>query len=367
MKSDDTKRLKEKILREFIKKFILITSIWVAVIFVFGVLLKDFTSNILFSILGYYRYYSLNSIKGVILMLVYIISIGTLVFKTIMRTIDYVGELSNSINTLFNKKDEFVKLPTELKEIELKLNSIKYEAMRNEQLAKEAEQRKNDLVVYLAHDLKTPLTSIIGYLTLLEEAKDMPIEQRAKYTSITIDKAYRLEELINEFFDITRFNLHSISLENSKINLSFMLHQMVDEFYPMLSDKNLNVITNIEENIVIYADADKLSRVFDNLLRNAVSYSYENADIELSAASKEDKVTICFRNIGNEIPQHKLDSIFEKFFRVDVARGTKTGGSGLGLAIAKQIVDIHKGTIEVTSSRECTKFKVVLPLNQGKE
>ena len=130
-------------------------------------------------------------------------------------------------------------LPPDFAEIENKLNSIKYESLRNQQTAREAEQRKNDLVVYLAHDLKTPLTSVIGYLSLLSEEEDLPLQLRQKYVGISLDKAQRLESLINEFFEITRFSLQNIQLETGEINLSMMLRQLVEEFYPQLAEKGL--------------------------------------------------------------------------------------------------------------------------------
>lgn len=239
---------------------------------------------------------------------------------------------------------------------------IKKELKYKEFVAEEAEQRKNDLVVFLAHDLKTPLTSIIGYLSLLEENTDLPMEYRAKYTNITLDKAYRLEQLINEFFDITRFNLQSFPLENNHIDLVMMLRQMAEEFYPVLKEKNLTCSINAKGSVNIIGDSDKLSRVFDNLMRNASAYCYSGTNIDISIFKKNDNAVVTFTNCGDKIAQEKLDMIFEKFFRVDDSRTSKTGGTGLGLAIAKQIVERHGGTIEAQSNDEHTVFTVALPL-----
>ena len=151
---------------------------------------------------------------------------------------------------------------------------IKKELKFKQYVANEAEQRKNDLVVYLAHDLKTPLTSIIGYLSLLDENPDFSVEYRAKYTGIALDKAYRLEQLINEFFDITRFNLQSFPLENNHIDLSLLLRQMAEEFYPVLKEKNLTCTVKAEDKVNNIGDSDKQSSVFDNLMRNASNYCY---------------------------------------------------------------------------------------------
>ncbi len=161
-------------------------------------------------------------------------------------------KLSSQLNSTFWRK---------------KLNNVKYKLEKRARDAQEAEQRKNDLVVYLAHDIKTPLTSIIGYLSLLDEARDMPVEQKEKYVTITLEKSYRLEQLINEFFEITRFNLQSIILEKDPIPLHHMLMQVADEFYPLLAPKGQKAIVKIDEDITIYADGNKLARVFNNILK----------------------------------------------------------------------------------------------------
>lgn len=183
---------------------------------------------------------------------------------------------------------------------------IKKELKFKQYVANEAEQRKNDLVVYLAHDLKTPLTSIIGYLSLLDENPDFSVEYRAKYTGIALDKAYRLEQLINEFFDITRFNLQSFPLENNHIDLSLLLRQMAEEFYPVLKEKNLTCTVKAEDKVNIIGDSDKLSRVFDNLMRNASNYCYEGTNIEINVFKKDENAVVTFINQGDKIEKEKL-------------------------------------------------------------
>lgn len=273
----------------------------------------------------------------------------------------YFKQVEEGLDKLLEESDLPITLRPELEFMEKKLNVVKSTLVKRAKDAKEAEQRKNDLVVYLAHDIKTPLTSVVGYLSLLDEAPDMPAEQKAKYVGITLEKAYRLEELINEFFEITRFNLQTIQLDKSEINLSYMLLQMTDEFYPMLSPQGKKAVVHADKNITVIADADKLARVFNNILKNAVVYSYDNTAIEVKAERRQGKVIIAFENQGKTIPKQKLDTIFEKFFRMDYARSSHTGGAGLGLAIAKEIVRVHGGEIYAESENEKTKFTVVLP------
>lgn len=199
------------------------------------------------------------------------------------------------------------------------------------------------------------------YLSLLEEASDMPEKQREKYISISLDRALRLEKLINEFFEITRYNLQQIILEKEMTDISYMLVQMADEFYPVLKPKGNKIELKTEEGLSAYVDAEKMARVFNNILKNAVSYSYPNTAIEITAENRNHELVISFSNRGKTIPKHRLESVFEKFFRLDDARATNSGGAGLGLAIAKEIVTLHGGEITAGSENEVTVFTVKLP------
>ena len=284
------------------------------------------------------------------------------VFRFSLRWVrEYFDEISAGCDALLDEKTELITLSPELGFLELKLNESKTILEKRERDAREAEQRKNDLVVYLAHDIRTPLTSVIGYLELLKEAPDLPIEQRAKYLSITLDKAYRLEQLINEFFEITRFNLQSIPLNRENIHLSYMLLQMAEEFYPILTPGGKSVRLDVPEDLSLYGDPDKLARVFNNILKNAAAYSYPDTVIEIRARQERNAVRITFTNQGPQIPEAQLNAIFEKFYRLDSARSSSTGGAGLGLAIAKEIVTAHKGTISASSGPEGTVFTIELP------
>ena len=252
--------------------------------------------------------------------------------------------------------------PKEYAEISAQMSEIKSTMQRHEQMLKEEASRKNDLIAYLAHNLKTPLTSVIGYLALLDEAQDMPIEQKTKYVNIALSKALRLEKLINEFFDITRYNLQQIDLEKESINLCHMLVQMTDEFYPLLNAHGNQTEVCVDEDVTVYGDSMKLARVFNNILKNAIYYSYPDTTIKIWAESTDTDVWIYFCNKGKTIPAGKLNSIFEKFFRMDEARSTNTGGAGLGLAIAKEIITLHGGKITAESENESTTFRISLPL-----
>ena len=203
----------------------------------------------------------------------------------------------------------------------------------------------------------------------------MPGPQRMRYTGVALDKALRLERLVNEFFDITRYNLAHIELELAPLDLAFLLVQLADEFYPALSAHG-NVarvsVDGIErsaeepgEALMITADAARLARVFGNLIKNAIAYSDEGTPVEVVALQEGDCAVVTVSDTGVTIPSHKLRAIFDKFFRLDESRASATGGAGLGLAIAREIVELHGGDISAASEAGRTTFTVRLPMDSA--
>lgn len=363
-----TKSIARRIISDFLRwNSICFLGIVIAYVIVFLFILQqpeiytEFLSPLIKSLFGkeievylYSRSYLL------ILPLFFVLFVVNCVIYSIIA-LSLFDKTYKSLDTFLDPDAKFEQFPKSYSDVEIKLRDIKLDVVESRQAAIEAENKKNDLVLYLAHDLKTPLTSVIGYLTLLDESPELSMQQRAKFTGIALDKAYRLEQLINEFFEITRFNIHNVTLEKNRIDLNMMIAQITDEFYPMLSEKNLKVEIDIIEHIVMFADSDKIARVFDNLLKNAVNYSYENTVIRVGARIRRDRVIIKFRNKSDEIPEEKLERLFDKFYRGDTSRTSSTGGSGLGLAIAKQLTELHGGTIKAKSTTDYTDFTVILP------
>ena len=263
---------------------------------------------------------------------------------------------------VYKKDDELIVLSRDLKDVNDQMNNIKFRLRENEKIAKDAEKRKNDLIIYLSHDLKTPLTSIIGYLTIIKEENDLSERFRRKYLQITYDKALRLEDLINEFFEITRYKLKDIVLEKSVVDFSFMMEQIIYEFKPFMKEKNLSINSNIESGIMLNIDTNKVERVVDNIIRNVINYAYNDSVIDIYVNKDRDFVNIVVTNRGPTIPSEKIAHIFNEYFRVDSSRSTKTGGAGLGLAIAKSIVVAHGGTISAKSENEMVEMIVKLPV-----
>ena len=288
------------------------------------------------------------------------IVLAVIIYKFISKYVNSINEVYNSLDLILKENNETIKLPSEVNEFTEKLNDIKNDYITSKNNAKEAEQKKNDLIMYMAHDLKTPLTSIIGYLTLLNDEKNISKELQEKYIKIALDKSLRVEELTNQFFDITRYNLHSMPINKTELNITYLLKQLIDECYPMLEKNNLKCVLNAPDKVNYLGDGDKLARAFGNLLKNAISYSYKDTVIEINVTEELDKLYITFRNKGAKIPDYKLEKIFEKFYRGDESRTSSTGGAGLGLAITKEIIELHNGKISVKNDDEYIEFDIIL-------
>lgn len=275
----------------------------------------------------------------------------------------YFKEINQGIDCLLAEQGENIRLSPEMLPFEVKLNTVKDILLQREREARTAEQRKNELVVYLAHDIRTPLTSIIGYLNLLEQIPDLPDGEKAKYVHISLEKTYRLEQMINEFFEITRYNTQQIELSKKPVDLRYLLEQVIDEHIPLFTNRGNYVTFQAEGLLEMCGDADKLARVFNNLLKNAAAYSEAGTEVIVKAVrTDDDNVTVAVTTCGKPIPRDKLDVLFEKFYRLDEARTSNTGGTGLGLAIVKEIVVLHGGTITADSSEGQTTFTVKLPV-----
>ncbi len=350
--------------RQIWGKYILTLIAWVAAVLLLAFLCRVFFSRFIWQ--GTELLYPLLSWAwdNIILVCCLTILAGWLIisYVFISRPLRYLDELVQAAERLAHPSEEAIILPPAMENVESQLNLAREQALRDAQAAKEAEQRKNDLIVYLAHDLKTPLTSVIGYLTLLRDEPEISPKIRAKYTGIVLEKAERLEDLINEFFDITRFNLSHLELEKQPVDLKRMLEQVVSEFGPVLAENGLQCSLDLPQTLTCNCDPDKLARVFDNLLRNASYYSLPDSTVEIAGQLTEGEIILTFSNAGKTIPQEKLDRIFEQFFRLDSSRTTRTGGAGLGLAIARDIVELHGGTIRADSVGNRIVFTLRLPV-----
>lgn len=360
MKNKEFRKLKNSIALKCVVKIIGYSLLMIVIlaILIDGIF-NDQIANIV-SEINRGVYYSIVANKSRVISLMYFVIFIIITFLVIRNSNNKMIEIISATDQILKKPEKSIELSSDLVILESRLNDIRVDLITNQNQAKEAIQRKNDLIMYMAHDLKTPLTSIIGYLTLLTDEKDIPFNLREKYIGIVLNKALRVEELINQFFDITRYNLQTMPITKQSIDLVFLIHQLIEEAYPSCQERKLKCVLDGPKSMAFMGDGDKLARAFGNLLKNAISYSYPGTIININIKEENDKINIVFKNKGNKIPKYKLDKIFERFYRADESRTSSTGGAGLGLAITKQIIELHDGTIDVKNDDEFIEFYIVL-------
>ena len=367
-RKDQTRRLSNSVLWRTVAGIVAFAVVYLFSFSLFMATLGNPVSNAVFNLVGQ-SYWLHSTIENLFLALVAAGFVGGIVLVVrsgINRALRYFDLLLDSAGDVLAKREGPVSLPVELAPTAAALSAIKEERERADRAAKVAEERKNELVAYLAHDIKTPLTSIIGYLTLLEESPDLPASARARYTGITLEKAYRLEELLDEFFEITRYNLHAIPIERSRFDGALFCSQVIDEFFPLAEARGLRLVYEGPQELRVFADAGKVARVVDNVLKNAVAYADSGTDVVVrtSLAKGEGgyvwwEITVTDR--GRELSPQHLERIFERFYRAEEARGAQTGGAGLGLAIARETARAHGGDIYVASDAGATSFTIWIP------
>lgn len=298
--------------------------------------------------------------------------VGIVIFSVTFMILEepgirYLGRISDAVQSISQGNlntevdvtgdDEFSAMAANLN----KMSSDIRELMDKE---REAERTKNELITNVAHDLRTPLTSIIGYLELLAGNTQIPQEMQHKYIEIAYSKSRRLEKLIEDLFGFTKLNYGKIAMHIGQIDIVKLLEQLLEEAYPNFEEKNLSY--DLQSNVpakIISADGNLLARLFDNLIGNAIKYGADGKRVLVKIHGEEDTVTVSVTNFGRVIPADELPLLFNKFYRVEQSRSATTGGTGLGLAIAKEIVDMHGGTIRVASDLNGTVFTVKLQVH----
>lgn len=310
----------------------------------------------------HFRKYCIGAAFGVICFLV--IGSQLLTIRREKRARKQERERVEALVDRMLKGDPAQMFPAEYGNIGRKIESlIKEEEKEREESIRENE-RSNNMITYLAHDLRTPLTSIIGYLKLFLDVPDMPEDVKQDYLKKTLNKANHLEDLIRDFFEMTKYNSNKITLNKQKIDLNYMLVQLSDEFYPILESKNLQIEVEVDKDLFIFVDAEKMGRVFSNLLKNACNYSFEYTIIRIEVLVKEETVEINFINKGEPIPKERRKQIFYHFVRLDESRSSDSGGAGVGLAIVKEIVNQHDGDIVACTESGNNVFKITLPYTE---
>ena len=277
-----------------------------------------------------------------------------------------IEELHYIADGHFDHRIPFV-VKTDLQKVIDSINALVDSTVASMEEERQIEQSKDDLITNVSHDIRTPLTSIIGYLGLLKSSELN--EDQAKYIKIAYDKALQMKALAEDLFEYTTLRSSTNNkLVLAPLHVNSMLEQVAAGFELEAEKKNItfNVVTR-PRDLVIDADAKMIVRMLNNLISNALKYGHGATEINLIANKVNNKfVELRGENNGEQIPKKSLQKIFERFYRVESSRNLKTGGTGLGLAITKSIVDLHGGTIKCQSTSELTSFIIQLPLNSPK-
>ena len=277
-----------------------------------------------------------------------------------------IEELHYIADGHFDHRIPFV-VKTDLQKVIDSINALVDSTVASMEEERQIEQSKDDLITNVSHDIRTPLTSIIGYLGLLKSSELN--EDQAKYIKIAYDKALQMKALAEDLFEYTTLRSSTNNkLVLAPLHVNSMLEQVAAGFELEAEKKNItsNVVTR-PRALVIDADAKMIVRMLNNLISNALKYGHGATEINLIANKVNNKfVELRVENNGEQIPKKSLQKIFDRFYRVESSRNLKTGGTGLGLAITKSIVDLHGGTIKCQSTSELTSFIIQLPLNSPK-
>ena len=280
------------------------------------------------------------------------------------RTIRYLLDISRQVQDISLGRFE-IKIPVrssdELGELAESVNRMTARLKASIEEERSAVRAKDELVTNVSHDLRTPLTSVIGYLDLLRSDKCRDQAEVRRYLDIVYEKSLRLKTLVDDLFEFATVSGGERWLKPGRIDLAELLKQLVEEFAPVAAEAGTEIrLTVPTGDFRLWADGDLLVRVFENLLSNAVRYGFQGQPVDVVLAENADGLAVEVANVGPPIASADLPRLFDRFFRSERSRSDRTGGSGLGLAIAKGIVDLHRGTISVESSEARTVFKVGL-------
>ncbi|GAK09489.1 LOW QUALITY PROTEIN: sensor histidine kinase [Geomicrobium sp. JCM 19038] len=265
-----------------------------------------------------------------------------------------IGDFTKEVNIQSN--DEFESVATDI-------NTAKKQLKMAIEKGEFQESSKDYLVGNLAHDLRTPLTSLMGYLEIVMQDESLTEQQKQHFLKIVHTKSQRLERLIDELFEMTKLNYGKAPLRKETIDLTELLQQLTEEMY-LFQAEQVEVRTHLPTSLMITGDGSLLARLFENLLSNAGKYGTEGCYIDVEGiAVDEEAIEIRVINYGNQIIPEDLPHVFDMFYTGDKARNHEVSQrSGLGLFIAQNIAEQHEGTIDVESDAIKTTFRVQLPV-----
>ncbi|AEW56219.1 TPA: ATP-binding protein [Bacillus cereus] len=305
--------------------------------------------------------------QNLLLALVSSILIFILLFLLFMIPITrYIKEIERGIQKIVKKDWKHsirVKGKDELSSLAYNINWMASQLRERFEKERAIEKGKSEFITNISHDLRTPLTSIIGYLALINEKQYRNKKELEMYIQNTYNLTLKLKTLINELFEYTKLSLPDVKLRKEKVELGNLLSQLVGEYIPIFEKQQLIVELNImNKDIWVWADIEKLVRVFDNLLSNTEKYSFSNSTVIVELKKEEGKAFICITNKTDHLEAQELSKMFEKFYRVDKSRSSQIHGSGIGLAIVKRTIELHEGEVWAKSHGNSLTIHVELQL-----
>jgi signal transduction histidine kinase len=312
----------------------------------------------------YNETYSSDSIMAIIIAV--IVFVTSFIYIT-NKKMKYIEEISEGLRKIAAGDLKFRiegRGKDELNNLAENINYMASEILHRMEAERKAEKTKNELITNVSHDLRTPLTSVMGYIGLIKDGKYEDEAQMREYLNIAFNKSEKIKILIEDLFEYTKLNNKGVTLYKERVNLTEFLSQLIEELMPLFDERQLMVYKRLtEEKLEVDLDVNKMLRAFENLLGNAIKYSYYNTNIVVSLKKEEEYALISIKNKGDNIPKEKLDKLFERFYRADESRTSENvSGSGLGLAICKNIIELHGGRIWAECQGNDITFSVMLGL-----
>lgn len=359
--------MKKRIINKIgIKLLVLISVDIIMSLFLLSFLLLNILSRTVGDNIEFYQKYGIIIvIVCFIFELVVFISIFLIGISGRINYLRYIGKNITNIKTQQYLNPIEIKGCDEIAQLAEDINTMSERLKENYEKEKKQEEAKNELIVAVSHDLKTPLTSLLGYLELLNKDKSTLTKEQKEFLEVAYGKSKNLQKLIDELFEYTKLSNNFIKLNKVPFNIAVLVNQIVGEHILFLSQKNITVDIQCTENeLVCDVDIEKFIRVIDNLVNNAQKYSYRDSVFTIKMWADAKSIKLSFINNGDNISKDDLVKIFDEMYRIDKSRNAEIEGSGLGLAICKKIINLHGGRIWAECHGSTISLNIELPIIQ---
>lgn len=355
--------MRKRVINKIGVKLLILIPIDMMISFLFFWFLVSMINKIVGNNTDFYEKYGAILAIGSFILELVIFAIIFLI--TVNRRIKYLKYISKSVTNIKTQKylnPIDIKGNDEISQLAEDINTMSERLKENYEKEKKQEEAKNDLIVAVSHDLKTPLTSIIGYLELLNKDKENFTEKQQEFLKVAYEKSENLKKLIEELFEYTKLSNNYVKLDKVPFNIAVLVNQIVGEYILFFNEKNITVEIECSNNeLICEIDMQKFIRVIENLVKNAEKYSYRNSAFKIIMFEDEKNIKLSFINEGDNISEDDLLKIFDEMYRIDKSRNVEIEGSGLGLPISKKIIELHEGRIWAECNGNKINFNIELP------